>query len=74
MHTKTVGNSSLFDLPRFYWNLVTILEDPAEHEEVTQLMAWWNRYVISLLRIGLCVLPTHILSLLSQACISGRTQ
>lgn len=34
-----------FDSARFYNSLMTFLEDPAEKEEVNDLLLYWNQYV-----------------------------
>lgn len=33
------------DSERFYNSILELLLDPEEHEEVDQLLTWWNRYV-----------------------------
>ena len=40
-HTDHVTDSE-----RFYNSILELLEDPEERDEVDQLMAWWNRYVV----------------------------
>lgn len=34
------------DSERFYSSITELLDDPAESDEVDQLMTWWNRFVI----------------------------
>jgi len=34
------------DSERFYNSILELLEDLEERDEVDQLMAWWNRYVV----------------------------
>lgn len=36
-------NDKLTDSERFYKTIVDFLESPSEHEEVTELLRWWNR-------------------------------
>ena len=31
-------------MTKFFWHIVNTLEDPDFDEEVTDLMAWWNKY------------------------------
>jgi hypothetical protein len=31
------------DSERFYNTILELLDDPEEHDEVDQLMVWWNR-------------------------------
>ena len=34
---------SVTDSERFYNSLLELFEDPDEQQEVSELMAWWNR-------------------------------
>lgn len=56
----SLSSSSVFsrtdtvtDSENFYHSILDLLEDPAESEEVGDLMIWWTRFVIHFINLKL---------------------